>query len=58
MSITSSTVGCSQVSVEGKIIRANGTVEELGFISYWNSDPEKQLAWEATQKQELSTDTN
>lgn len=46
MPITSGTVGAKMVSVEGRIIRANRSVEELGVISYWHANPLKRWAWQ------------
>ena len=32
-------------SIEATVIRADGTREELGTISYWHKDPWKQFQW-------------
>jgi len=45
MAITHGTTGYRQVTLEARIIRADGTVEELGVISYWHRNPFKRLAW-------------
>jgi hypothetical protein len=45
MSISTATTGVSQVSVEARIIRADGSVEDLGAIAYWHRNPLKRLAW-------------
>lgn len=45
MSIHTATAGVSQVSIEARVIRADGTVEELGAIAYWHRNPLKRLAW-------------
>lgn len=29
------------------VTRADGTVEDLGVVSYWHRDPVKRLLWEA-----------
>lgn len=34
-----------EMSVSAVIIRANGTVEDLGAIQYWHSNPLKRLFW-------------
>lgn len=38
-----------QVSVEGRIIRKDGTVEELGQIAFWHANPLRRLAWRLKQ---------
>jgi hypothetical protein len=38
-------VGVKSVSFEGVIQRADGTVEDLGTIAYWHSNPLRRLAW-------------
>jgi hypothetical protein len=45
VSITSGTVGASEIVIEARVIRADGTVEELGRIAYWHRNPFKRLAW-------------
>jgi len=45
MAITHGTVGARQVTVEARVIRANGTVEELGVIAFHHRNPFKRLAW-------------
>lgn len=47
--ITTGTVGAKSVSIEGRIIRADGTVVELGTIAYWHQNPFKRLAWRVRQ---------
>jgi len=37
-------------SIEAVVIRADGTREDLGVVSYWNADPEKQAEWEREQE--------
>jgi hypothetical protein len=32
-------------SVEAKVIRRNGTVEDLGTIAYWHRSPVRRAAW-------------
>lgn len=34
-----------QATIEAKIIRADGTVEELGVVSYWHRRWYKRLWW-------------
>lgn len=38
-----------EASIEATIIRADGTVEHLGVVSYWHRNPLKRLAWRITQ---------
>ncbi len=37
------------VSVQARVIRADGRVEELGTIAYWHRNPLRRLAWRLTQ---------
>ncbi len=32
-------------SIEITVIRANGTTEQLGVVSYWHRNPFKRFAW-------------
>ena len=34
-----------EVSLSAVIIRADGSVENLGVISYWHKNPLRRLAW-------------
>ena len=43
--IFSATANARMVSMDAKIIRADGRVEELGTIAYWHRNPLKRLAW-------------
>ncbi len=45
MTIHTATAGTSQVSVEAKVIRADGRIEDLGVVAYWHRNPFKRLAW-------------
>jgi hypothetical protein len=36
-------------SVEGRVIRKDGTVEELGTLAYWHRNPLRRLAWRVKQ---------
>jgi hypothetical protein len=36
-------------SVEAKVIRADGTVQDLGMIAYYSRNPFKRLAWAIAQ---------
>lgn len=45
MSVFKAIAGIKSASVEAKVIRADGTVEDLGTISYWHQNPLKRLAW-------------
>jgi len=38
------------VSLEAKVIRANGDVEDLGMIAYWHRNPFKRLAFKLKNK--------
>lgn len=40
-----SSVGTKMVSVEAKVIRADGTVEDLGAIAFWHANPLRRLQW-------------
>lgn len=46
MTSITSAKSSSQLSVV--VTRANGTVEDLGIVSYWHKNPLKRLAWRAT----------
>lgn len=37
--------GAREASIEATIIRADGTVEPLGVVSYWHKNPLKRLTW-------------
>lgn len=37
--------GAREASISAVVTRADGTVEDLGVISYWNKSPFKRLAW-------------
>lgn len=41
--------GAKEATIEAVIIRADGTVEQLGVISYWHKNPLKRLAWRMKQ---------
>lgn len=43
--IFSATANARMVSMDAKIIRADGRVEELGTIAYWHRNPLKRMAW-------------
>ena len=34
-----------QMEISARIIRADGSVEELGTIQYWHKNPIKRLIW-------------
>lgn len=34
-----------QVSIEAVVIRADGTREDLGTVSYWHKSPLRRLIW-------------
>lgn len=37
--------GAKEATIEAVIIRADGTVEQLGVVSYWHKNPLKRWAW-------------
>jgi hypothetical protein len=37
--------GVTSAQVSAVIIRANGTREDLGVISYWHKNPFRRLLW-------------
>jgi hypothetical protein len=39
----------SQTTLEARIIRADGSVEELGTIAYWHKNPLRRFAWRLKQ---------
>jgi hypothetical protein len=48
--MTSTATTQSKVSATLSVVvtRADGTVEDLGIVSYWHKNPLKRLAWRAT----------
>jgi hypothetical protein len=45
MSTVRVSVPAREASISAVIIRADGTREELGVISYWHKNPLRRLAW-------------
>ena len=45
MSTVSVSVPAREATIEMVVTRANGTVENLGVVSYWHRNPLKRLAW-------------
>ena len=43
--IIRSKVPVSEASIAATVIRADGTIEELGVISYYHKNPLRRLAW-------------
>jgi hypothetical protein len=39
-----------EASIEAVVIRADGTREDLGVVSYWNASPFKRLLWKLKEK--------
>ncbi len=39
----------TQVTIEATVTRADGSIENLGVISYWNKNPIKRLFWRIKQ---------
>lgn len=37
--------GVREATIEVKVIRANGDVEDRGVVSYYHKNPLKRLAW-------------
>lgn len=37
--------GLRQVTIEAVVIRADGTKEDRGVVSYWHKNPLRRLAW-------------
>jgi hypothetical protein len=37
-----------QASIEAVVVRADGTREDLGVVSYWHSNPLRRLWWRVT----------
>lgn len=35
----------NEVSIEAVVIRADGSREDLGVVSYWHKNPLKRLLW-------------
>ena len=38
-----------QMELSARIIRADGTIEDLGTIQYWHKNPLKRLLWRIKQ---------
>ena len=34
-----------QMEISARIVRADGSIEELGTIQYWHKNPLKRLLW-------------
>jgi hypothetical protein len=47
MDLASSKV--KQMELSARIIRADGTIEELGTIQYWHKNPLKRIIWRIKQ---------
>lgn len=39
-----------QATIEAVVIRADGTREDLGTISYWHKNPFRRLLWKLRQR--------
>jgi hypothetical protein len=44
--------GLREATIEAVVIRADGTRENLGVVSYWHKNPAKRAAFAARQKLE------
>lgn len=49
MSSVNAKGGAKEAVIEAVIIRADGTREVLGVISYWHKNPLKRWAWKVKQ---------
>jgi hypothetical protein len=38
-----------QMELSARIVRADGTIEELGTIQYWHQNPLKRIIWRIKQ---------
>lgn len=45
MSNFAARTGIKEQIIEAKIIRADGTVEDLGVINYWHRNPLRRFWW-------------
>ena len=45
MSSFPATTTLNQVSVEARVIRRDGTVEDLGAVAFWHKNPLRRMAW-------------
>lgn len=45
MSSVSLSAPAKEATIEMIVTRADGTVENLGVVSYWHRNPIKRLAW-------------
>lgn len=39
-----------EVTIRATVIRADGTVEDHGVVSYWHANPLKRLVWRLTHR--------
>ena len=42
--------GIKQVTIEAVVIRADGTVEDRGVVSYWHKNPLRRWWWNTMTK--------
>ena len=49
MGLNQTNVNVKQMELSARIIRADGTVEELGVINYWHRNPIKRFIWRIKQ---------
>lgn len=45
MSTVIAPAGAREATISIVVTRADGTVENLGVVSYWHKNPFKRLAW-------------
>lgn len=48
MGRVTATADAREVTVRGRVIRADGTVEELGVLAYYHRNPLRRLWWRLT----------
>lgn len=41
--------GLKELQIEAKVMRADGTVEDLGVVSYYSRNPVKRVLWRVSQ---------
>lgn len=49
MATVQTNVPAREATIEMVVTRADGTVENLGVVSYWHKNPIKRLAWRVKQ---------
>ena len=49
MSVINAKGGIKEATIEVVVIRADGSREDRGVVSYWHKNPLRRLAWRAKQ---------